>query len=129
MVYLSPLEKALWGTAFSVILSRSTAEAKIGIKVPTVQVDVPRFGPQPANEDFSVEVPVFSDAKTIRTSVDAILEGIELFRPGEKQLRRASTYDEVELLRSKSEAASAATAAAALSTPKAAAVTPKVATA
>ncbi|KAL8275243.1 hypothetical protein Esti_000827 [Eimeria stiedai] len=99
MVYLRSLEKTLWGTAISVILSRFTVEAKIGGKVPMVPVDVSRLGPKPPGDQFSVEVPVLSDAKTIRTSVDAILEGLEIFRPGEKQLRRASTYDEVQPLR------------------------------
>ncbi|KAL8451669.1 hypothetical protein Emed_001831 [Eimeria media] len=112
MVSLCFTKKALWGAAVSFLLS--TADAKVGVKVPTIQVQPLRFGPKPVNEEFSVEVPVSSDAKTIRTSVDAVLEGIDQFRPGEKQLRRASSYDELELVRTNSPEANLETLKASL---------------
>ncbi|KAL8432270.1 hypothetical protein ACSSS7_004730 [Eimeria intestinalis] len=64
MVHIRLLEKALWGSAIPLIFSRSTAEAMVGVKIPAVPVDLPRFGPRHANEEFVVEVPVFSDSTT-----------------------------------------------------------------
>ncbi|KAL8433929.1 hypothetical protein Efla_001831 [Eimeria flavescens] len=54
---------------------------------------------KPGGGGGEADVDASPNAKTVKGNIDAIIEGMEAFRPGQRQLKRGSTFDEHEPLR------------------------------